>query len=364
MTREPSAIIRVGSFLTGRLEQQLQGQIARLPGYCYIRLDHRQIPWDLTDAAAHCLCPPGVESFPDVILLPATSSDLARWCEQVSERTFGTFRRQGNPAQKPPAVIAVLCDDSLHDAVRAAQLDFEGILAAPFHRELVEQGLAHALGLRDRRVRLIQRHQKLRGLCRNINLKRRHLRRKVDLLCQDLVKSNQDLNRRVEKLRCAYDFQSSLSGQFDLHYMLNRALQRIKNQFAQSSAAIYLCETGFFGAHLAGVWYDDVRDITEMEASFSETVVPQILAGAPSVLVKDAGEWRAIDPQFRRSLLGLSLLALPLTTQSGTVGVIILYRSGDKPFAAADRLTLEPYLPPLGRSIDSLLKLQQQLATT
>jgi hypothetical protein len=365
--REPSTIIQVGSFLTGRLDEQLQAIIASLPGYHYVSLDIRptkgKAALDLTDESAHSFAVPAGESLPDIVLLPTTSCDLTHWCEQVGERTFGPFTRSGDLSQKQPAVIAVLCDDSVHDAVRAAQLDFDGILAAPFNAELVEQGLAHATALRDRRMRLISRHNKLRGLCRNINVKRRHLRQKVDLLCQDLVKSNGELNHRVEKLRSAYDFQSSLSGQFDLHYMLNKALQQIKNQFAESSAAIYLCETGLFEAHLAGSWYDDPRDIADLEASFSETAVAKIFSGAPSVLVEDAGEWPAINAQLRHNMLGLSLLALPVTTQSGMAGVIILYRSAGKPFAPSDRITIAPYLPPLGQSIESLLKLQQQLAT-
>ena len=361
MTSNTTATVTIGSFLTGSLEDQLLGHISQLHQYRYRRFDaalgHRLLT---EDARAPAII---AEQDVDVILLPTSSDDLTRWCRRFPGRWFDGGGAEFDQGDKPPALVAVLCDDSLHDAVRAAQLDFEGILAQPFSPAALEQCLRAALARRDQRVRLSHRHNKLRRLCRNVNRRRRHLREKVDLLCQDLVKSNQDLNRSVEDLRLAHEFQNSLTGQFDLHYVLHRSLQRMKEPLGESSGAAYLFESGLFEAHLAGAWYHDARDITEMEDAFRQTAVAEIAGGAASVRVNDAGAWPEINSQLRQNLLGLSVLALPLQADTRLIGAIIFYRYADTPFTSADQQRLRPYLDPLARTTAAILKLQRHLAT-
>lgn len=360
MTSDPATTVSVGSFLTGDLDHQLHAQIAQLQRYRYHHLPSEP---DHTPLSADDTSPPVDLQDVQVVLLPMGSADLARWSRQSLGRWSGRSLPHDNSGPEIPALIAVLCDDSLHDAVRAAQLDFDGIIARPLTPEAIDQCLTDSLTRRDRRRRLTQRHQKLRSLCRNVNRKRRRLRQQVDLLCQDLVQSNQDLNRRVEHLRLTCDFQDSLSGQFDLHYMLHRALGRMKEQLGESSGAVYLCQTGLFEAHLTGAWYEDPRDITDMEAAFCSTTVNQILAGAAAVRVDDAGAWPGISAQHRKSLLGLTVLALPLVLDTDVIGVIVFYRAADRPFGPDDQRSLRPYLHPLARSTASILKLQGHLAS-
>ena len=361
MRSDTTSTVTIGSFLTGGLEDQVLAHISQVHRYRYCRLDETLGRGLLAaEAGATAIM---IEQDIDVVLLPTSSADLTRWRRQCSGRWFGGGAPPSDQWERPPAIVAVLSDDSLHDAVRAAQLDFEGILAEPFSPAALEQCFTAALARRDQRVRLSQRHNKVRRLCRDLNRQRRRLRHKVDLLCQDLVESNQGLNHRVEELRLAHDFQSSLTGQFDLQYVLHMSLQRMKKFLPESSGAAYLFESGLFEAHLAGAWYQDAGDITEIEDAFRQTAVAAIAGDGAALRIDDAGAWPAFNSKLRESLAGLSLVALPLRGDSNLIGVVIFYRSADTPFTSDDQQRLRPYLDPLSRAVAAILKLQRHLAT-
>jgi len=206
------------------------------------------------------------------------------------------------------------------------------------------------------------RYRKLRRLCRELNRNRRRLREKVDLLCRDLVQSNVALTRTVQDLRRAYEFQTELVGEFDQRYMLHKALRLIRREVFESSAALYLTTADEFAAHLTSAWYDDARDIAEIEQALRRSVVPVVRKTGRRVLVPDATNWTTVAPALRKLLAGLSILALPVLEERELLGVMVLYRDATRPLTDRETHTVESFIPPLARALSALQRLRTCLA--
>jgi len=207
-------------------------------------------------------------------------------------------------------------------------------------------------------IRLRQRYDKIRRLCREANRKRRHLQEKVNLLCRDLVHCNLQFTETLHGLQRAYEFQSSLTGEFDGRYLLYKALRELKSGLAESNAAIYLCRRHKFEAHLTAPWYDHPEDIHEIEHLLAATIIPRIIETGQSCFVNDVEAWQEISPKHRQLLRGLALMALPMEFEDELLGVLVFYRQNDQGFCCKDKALLERLMPPLSRSIAAVQKLE------
>lgn len=207
-------------------------------------------------------------------------------------------------------------------------------------------------------VRLRQRYDKIRRLCREANRKRRHLQEKVNLLCQDLVHSNLQFTETLHTLQRAYEFQSDLMGEFDGRYLLYKALRELKSGLCESNAAIYLCRSGNFEAHLTGPWYDHPEDIREMESLLKATLIHRMVETGQSYLINDVEGWQAISSKHRQALRGLALMALPIEFEGELLGVLVFYCQNDHGFSSKDKALLERLMRPLGRAIAAVQKLE------
>ena len=211
---------------------------------------------------------------------------------------------------------------------------------------------------REKQDLLNARYERMRQLLKVTNHRRRRLRDKVDLLCKDLVHSNQQFTDTLHGLRRAYEFQSSLAGEFDLRYLLYKALREMKSDLSDAGAAIYLCDSDEFAAHLASAWFEQGADIAELEELFQQTLVLQALDNQRPILVPDGAKWQSIPAPQRELLRGISLMALPVIFADESVGVVIFYRPLARPFTEAERNQLLPLLKPLAQAIASVRKLQ------
>ncbi len=207
-----------------------------------------------------------------------------------------------------------------------------------------------------------QRYDKIRRLCRQVNRKRRHLQEKVNLLCQDLVHSNLQFAETLHTLQRAYEFQSDLMGEFDGRYLLYKALRELRSGLPDTNAAIYLCRSHKFEAHLTGPCYDHPEDIREMESLLTASLIRQMVETEQSVLVNDVEAWQDISAKHRQGLRGLAFMALPIECEGELLGALVFYRRNDRGFCCKDKALLERLMPPLGRAIASVQKLEHLIA--
>jgi transcriptional regulator with GAF, ATPase, and Fis domain len=218
------------------------------------------------------------------------------------------------------------------------------------------------LSAREKQLdRIQQRYHKIRRICREANRKRRHLRDKVNLLCQDLVHSNMQFTETLHSLQRAYEFQSSLMGEFDGRYLLYKALRELKSGLPESNAAIYLCRKNQFEAHLTGPGCEELVDIPEIETLLTATVVRQTMNTGQSYVYNNIDNWQDISPHYREQLRGLTLMALPIEFEDELLGVLVFYRAKQKGFCCKDKALLERLMLPLAQAIASVQKLEHLL---
>ncbi|OQA00750.1 MAG: hypothetical protein BWY71_00635 [Planctomycetes bacterium ADurb.Bin412] len=298
----------------------------------------------------------------DVVFLSLPAATISELCEMPEG--IEAFRQVRNSLPgEGAAVVGVLSDCRPGDIVQAHLLGLEGLLAHPFEGETVRRVVEQALVKNQQRRKQIIRQDKVRQLCRDLNHKRRQLRHKVDILCRDLVHSNQFLTHSVQELQRLCDFQNGLAGEFDLGYMLHKALKMIQHQIPESSTAFYLAAEKRFEAHLSGLWYDRADDIEELEKLFSETLVRTVSARQRRWLIPEAERCAELTGKQKKLLAGLSLLALPVLVEGELLGILIVYRHAREPLREGDMQRLEMYVPPLGRAVRSTYILQTHIGS-
>ena len=383
--------LRVVSLLKGDVEKRLRRLVGRLAGFDYSRAGG---PDTVAEAEGEylpsALAAYGAAEGADVILVQLTSAQLKELDDQIASGDPGCERVKPWLAS-PAAVIAVLLpEESLAAAVLAARLDFDGIIALPVDGEQFRRVISRAIDRHSDRRHLIQRHSRLRRLCASVNRNRRQLRDKVNLLCGDLVEANRELTETMHHIRRAYDLQSSLVGEFDLHCLLHKGLRHIQDDIGDTHTALYLCRTESFEGHVVCPDQAQRGSLLETEGMLGRVIVADVLASgvlrrvdnaaceckadtetghAGKVTAEelsadglDVGNWDDVvfnaEQDDETLLAGLSLVAAPLIADDHRVGVLVMYRWG-KVFTGRDVGVLKAFLRPLSQAIDAAGKLAE-----
>jgi len=268
---------------------------------------------------------------------------------------------QGTPgpwARCASAVVAVLAEGTAGEWEAAAGLGFDGLLSAAWEGSAVRRRLRQAWRRSQQRLQRETRYRRARTLCRRVNQTRRRLRDQVGLLCGDLVRSNMQFAQTLRQLERAYVFQTELMGEFDQRYLFYKALRALKAELGEASAALYVCERDAFEAHIAGAWYEDSRDLAEMEALFAGTVVRLVRRTGRPVRLARAEECSELPRREREKLAGLSVLAAPVAGEKELLGVVVVYRATEAPLGQAEQDMVVPLLAPLGRAMITAQKVR------
>lgn len=348
-------IIHVVSWLDSELDEQLSASMAdpqvqwRRPEYRVTieELLHRKtsLPMALAESDLQQA---------DLVLLPIDDSTI----DALNLWQQGRADWMPLWAHIPAAMVAVMTDSVLAHAVSIAHLDFDAILLAPFEPEDVQLRLQQAQVRHSRRCDQQHRYQRMRSLCRQVNQKRRSLRDKVDLLCQNLVEANSQLAGTLQDLRRAYDMQTDLVGEYDQIYMLHKALRRMRASVPEVNAAVFACRDDAFLAHLTGYWDDEPGFLPHLEDALQMTIVAEVMVQRKPVVVADAGQCQHFSKPQRKALADTSLAGMPLVIQDEIVGVLVFYRAASRPLCTSDLQNIQSSTIPLARAMVALYKLE------
>ena len=298
----------------------------------------------------------------NAIIIPLSSLELEELKDTANADESSMFDTRRPWQYVNSAVIVALSGDNIHDAVLAAQMDFDGIIAEPFVDGHLQIIIKDAIDRKIQKNKLNARHQRLQRVIKVLNHNRHILQGKVDLLCNDLVQSNRDMAGRMKEMSKAYDFQKNLTGEFDLKYMLQKALIQITGEKKHTNAAIYLCETDKIEVMVMDSWFDGEISPSQLESCLKNSIIPITIETNDSLIVNNAGEFKCFSDNCCQILNGLCMCSIPLSHNGHTEGILILYRSQSMPFADKIMDELEPIIAPLSRSIEGLLTLQEMLS--
>ena len=297
----------------------------------------------------------------DVIVFELNADQLHHLHQSLIRRNPSGIWTEPVWSRFSAATVLVLSDSSLRNFERAVHLGFDGVWTEPLEEQTVWDKLKIARAHARRRRRRQERFNRMRRLCRKVNRNRRQLRHKVDLLCRDLICSNVRFADTLLDLQRAYDFQTELTGEFDRRYLMYKALQSLKNTLGECSGALYLCQSGQFEAHVAGMNQNTSEDIAAVEELLSTAVVPAILDSGRQVMLNNIAGDSVLTPNQKWLLKNWTLLALPIISPGQLLGVVVFYRHHTRQFTPADRDKLLPMMPPLAQALSSLAKLEQYI---
>ena len=296
----------------------------------------------------------------DAVLLPLSSTDLQILKNShIEDSNIFDIHRPWQYFES--AVIAVLTGDDIHDAVLAAQMDFDGILTEPFDGFNIQSIIKTAIDRKEQKCKLNKRYERLQRVIKAINQNRHILQSKVDLLCNDLVQNNRDIAGKMKEMSQAYDFQRSLTGEFDLKYMLHKALQHISNNHPDTNSAVYICETEKIEVMISDSWFDGEVSPQQIENCLKNSIIPATLAKNDTVIINNIECESEFPQQCMKNLDGLSICGIPIRHSIHNEGILVLYRSNAKPFTREELESLAPIVTPMSRSIEALLNLQDML---
>ncbi|MBN2844244.1 MAG: GAF domain-containing protein [Sedimentisphaerales bacterium] len=328
---------------------------------CKIIFNNSSASFDLSDISTISFWKKINSQNADAVLLPLSSFDLQQLKEKQNNNSSNMFDMHRPWQYIDAAVIVLLTGDNIHDAVLAAQMDFDGILAEPFVGGHIQTIIRGAIDRKQQKQKLNSRYQRLQRVIRAINQNRHILQSKVDLLCNDLVQNNRDIAGKMNEMSKAYDFQKSLTGEFDMKYMLHKALKHISDNLEHTSSAIYICDTDRIELMLMDSWFDGEITPHQLDECLKNSIIPETIAKNDTVIINSAGNHNAFPKSCCCNLCGLSICGVPVRHTAHNEGILVLYRSETMPFTRHEIDQLEPILAPLSRSIEALLNLQDML---
>ena len=328
---------------------------------CQINFTSCNVGFDVQDVTTITFWKKISKLNPDAVLLPLSSTDIQQLKDNNDDNSSNIFDAHRPWQYVNSAIIVVLTGDNIHDAVLAAQLDFDGIITEPFANGHIQNIIKGAIERKEQKNKLNARYHRLQRVIKAINQNRHILQNKVDLLCNDLVQSNRDIAGKMNEMSKAYDFQKSLTGEFDLKYMLHKALKHIAHNHPDTNAAIYLCDTDKIEVMLMDSWFDGEVSPQQLEHCLKNSIIPATIDKNDTIIVNEAGRHNAFPGQCCNNLNGLSICGIPIRHSAHNEGILILYRSETKPFTSDELEQLDPIITPMSRSIEALLNLQDML---
>lgn len=203
----------------------------------------------------------------------------------------------------------------------------------------------------DRRSRQDHRTVRLRRLAREANVERKSIRHDLDNTCQNLTDAYRNLNSQMSIQKVVLNYQNELlsaKNDDDVFRSLFRLfVHRSGPVFGVALTCDATAELKVSGRF--GVPYPDSLEFCQ---SLCEPLTEAIL-NDPLCLFIDAGDEAAMfDPEIRRYLPGVTVLAIPLIPTPGElIGIVVLYRKGEQPFTDGDVAIAEMIATPTAIAI-------------
>ncbi len=261
------------------------------------------------------------------------------------------LHRKHNPSA---AAIIMTGDASMDRAITALRQGASDFLPKPFNQDELVERMRTALSTRGRLEKQAARIDRLREAVRKLNHARKVVSKKVDLLCQDLIKSYTDLNRQMESVRVAESFRSTINQAKDLEQLLCHAMDWLLRQIGYSNVAIWLAtETGQMqlGAYMK---YTVPGDDVIADALLKQIVPAALRDGFAAIdsaqLQEECGD------ALPAALADQEFVAINCTYLGESLATMVLFRGEESPFTDTDAGVLQAIAPIFGVALATMVK--------
>ena len=194
-----------------------------------------------------------------------------------------------------------------------------------------------------------KRNKRLRLLISRLNKERKRRAKQIDILCNDFVTAQKDFIRSLKAVSFAADFYESIAGLTDLNELLCTAGKLAQDQIQDANVVFFLLQGSNFELHIFESEQPIDLEERRIENFFTAELVDNI-AGSHRICSVD--DMLAMGLQCSGACLDkISAAAVPLSSNSGSLGFILLYRCSQKPLVSDEINCIAQVAPGLARSI-------------
>ena len=240
----------------------------------------------------------------------------------------------------PEARRVVTCDqpclDAGLDALRGGALDY---LAKPLPPAgALRARLTQIAGLRHRELHVDRRLRRLRSAVRGLNLARRVVGKKVDLLCNDLVSAYGEVSKKLEYVRVHEDLRRSLDAAGDLEQLLCHTMDWLLRKLGHCNIAVFLTDDDG-AAELGAYMKYTVAGDEPLTSWLGEQIAP--LAGDEAGWASGGAELFGdltgeLPDAQAAAMLGQTLAAADCRYMGESLATLVLFRRADGEFSEED----------------------------
>jgi FixJ family two-component response regulator len=226
------------------------------------------------------------------------------------------------------------------DAMRAGVID---LLPKPFSAAQLRERVERALQRQAIVAKTDKRLRRLRRAVRRLNLSRRVVSKKVDLLCNDLVAAYGELSRQLDGVRTQESFRKLADSARDLEQLLCHAMDWILRHTGYSNVAIWLAADE--GENELGAYMKyTIPGEKEFTDSMKQGLLP-LIAREGFVHLDPEDLPTSLTEAECDHLVNQTVLGVNCTYLGETLATIIVFRDARSPFTDEDGAMLKAISP-------------------
>ena len=178
-----------------------------------------------------------------------------------------------------------------------------------------------------------RRFERLKNICKELNVARHEISQQIDVLCSDLASAYEGISEQMNEVAMSSEFRALVKQELDIEDLLRTTLEYLLTKTGPTNAALFLPD----GANQYGlgayVNYDCPREsIPTLLDRLGNAVCKQMENESEIVRFEDTSEfaqWSGLDTEFFGEC---EVLAFSCRYDARTMAVIIMFRNRSKPF--------------------------------
>jgi response regulator of citrate/malate metabolism len=248
--------------------------------------------------------------------------------------------RDSRPTAEAVVITGHASLQSAIDAMRAGVID---LLPKPFSATQLRERVERALAKQSMVAKTDKRLRRLRRAVRRLNLSRRVVSKKVDLLCNDLVAAYGELSRQLDGVRTQESFRKLVDSARDLEQLLCHAMDWILRHAGYSNVAIWLAADE--GENELGAYMKyTIPGEKEFTESMKHGLLPMIAREGFIHLGAEDLAAHLTDAECDH-LAGQTVIGVNCTYLGETLATFVVFRDARSPFTEEDGVMLKAISP-------------------
>ena len=236
-------------------------------------------------------------------------------------------------------------------ALRAGATDF---LPKPFSAQQICERISKALLSQQATAKTEKRLDRLRDAVRRLNVSRRMVTKKVDLLCNDLVSAYGELSKQFDDVRHQESFRKLLGEAKDLEQMLCHAMDWILRKAGYCNVAVWLASEDE-GYQLGAYMKYTINGEEAFTNAMRTGIVPMVTKDSFVHMNAEQAE-QNLTPAELDYMRNQTVMGVNCTYLGESLAALVLFRDDRSPFTEEDAAMLKAVSGIFATSLASMVR--------